>query len=78
MNYLFLNYYDVELRNPFLVVVGHDQTRRVSSADKKLFVHSQHASMINGLQFHYPIFGPVVRCKFVLCTFVESFLLVFN
>ncbi|XVE82616.1 hypothetical protein DITRI_Ditri16bG0020000 [Diplodiscus trichospermus] len=40
---------------------GHDKTKRVSSADKKLFVHSQHASMINGLQFRYPIFGPVVR-----------------
>ncbi|OMO95209.1 Nrap protein [Corchorus capsularis] len=40
---------------------GHHQTKWVSSADRKLFVHSQHASMINGLQFVYPIFGPVVR-----------------
>lgn len=37
--------------------------KRVSSADKMLFVRSQHASMINGLQFRYPIFGPVVRCQ---------------
>ncbi|XWS45420.1 hypothetical protein CRYUN_Cryun15aG0135300 [Craigia yunnanensis] len=41
--------------------IGRDETKRVSSADIKLFVHSQHASMINGLQFCYPIFGPVVR-----------------
>ncbi|KAE8655090.1 putative ADP-ribosylation factor [Hibiscus syriacus] len=41
--------------------IGHDQTKRVSAADKMLFVRSQHASMVNGLQFRYPIFGPVVR-----------------
>ncbi|XWS42061.1 hypothetical protein CRYUN_Cryun17cG0136500 [Craigia yunnanensis] len=41
--------------------IGRDQMKRVSSADKKLFVRSQHASMINGLQFCCPIFGPVVR-----------------
>ncbi|KAH1082116.1 hypothetical protein J1N35_021877 [Gossypium stocksii] len=41
--------------------IGGDQMKRVSSADKMLFVRSQHASMINGLQFRYPIFGPVVR-----------------
>ncbi|KAL4354660.1 hypothetical protein GQ457_06G039830 [Hibiscus cannabinus] len=41
--------------------VGRDQTKRISAADKILFVRSQHASMINGLQFRYPIFGPVVR-----------------
>ncbi|XVF17901.1 hypothetical protein REPUB_Repub10bG0164600 [Reevesia pubescens] len=50
-----------------LVNVGGVQTKRVSSADRNLFVRSQHASMINGLQFCYPIFGPVVRCKFDLC-----------
>ncbi|KAK7307534.1 hypothetical protein VNO77_40695 [Canavalia gladiata] len=38
-----------------------DQAKRVPSADKKLFIRSQHASMINGLQSRYPIFGPVVR-----------------
>ncbi|KAF7828859.1 nucleolar protein 6-like isoform X1 [Senna tora] len=37
------------------------QAKRVSSVDKKLFIRSQHASMINGLQSRYPIYGPVVR-----------------
>ncbi|XP_022751385.1 nucleolar protein 6 isoform X2 [Durio zibethinus] len=41
--------------------IGRDQMKWVSSADRKLFIHGQHASMINGLQFCYPIFGPVVR-----------------
>ncbi|KAJ7944284.1 Nucleolar protein 6 [Quillaja saponaria] len=41
--------------------IGNDQVKRVPSADKKLFIHSQHASMINGLQSRYPIYGPVVR-----------------
>ncbi|RDX99089.1 Nucleolar protein 6, partial [Mucuna pruriens] len=41
--------------------IGNDQTKRVPSVDKKLFIHSQHANMINGLQSRYPIFGPVVR-----------------
>lgn len=40
--------------------LGH-QAKRVSSADKKLFLQSQHSSMINGLQGRYPIYGPVVR-----------------
>nr|KYP66767.1 Nucleolar protein 6 [Cajanus cajan] len=40
---------------------GNDQAKRVPSIDKKLFIHSQHANMINGLQSRYPIFGPVVR-----------------
>ncbi|XP_057421446.1 uncharacterized protein LOC130715357 isoform X2 [Lotus japonicus] len=41
--------------------VGNDQSKRVPSTDKKLFIRSQHASMINGLQSRYPIYGPVVR-----------------
>ncbi|KHN41974.1 Nucleolar protein 6 [Glycine soja] len=41
--------------------IGSDQAKRIPSADKKLFIHSQHANMINGLQSRYPIFGPVVR-----------------
>ncbi|GMI78326.1 hypothetical protein like AT1G63810 [Hibiscus trionum] len=41
--------------------IGRDQMKRVSAADKMLFVRSQHASMVNGLQFRYPIFGLVVR-----------------
>ncbi|XP_004512044.1 uncharacterized protein [Cicer arietinum] len=41
--------------------IGNDQQTRVHSADKKLFIRSQHASMINGLQSRYPIYGPVVR-----------------
>ncbi|KAJ6378798.1 hypothetical protein OIU78_028927 [Salix suchowensis] len=41
--------------------IGSDQGKRVSSADQKLFVHSQHSSMINGLQGVFPIYGPVVR-----------------
>ncbi|KAE9596604.1 putative Nrap protein [Lupinus albus] len=41
--------------------IESDQPKRVPSTDKKLFIHSQHASMINGLQSRYPIYGPVVR-----------------
>ncbi|XLR10635.1 hypothetical protein S83_038573 [Arachis hypogaea] len=40
---------------------GNDQAKRVHSTDKKLFIHSQHASMINGLQSRHPIYGTVVR-----------------
>lgn len=40
---------------------GSDQGKQVSSADQKLFVRSQHSSMINGLQGVFPIYGPVVR-----------------
>lgn len=38
-----------------------NQVKRVSSIDKKLFIRSQHSSMINGLQGRCPIYGPVVR-----------------
>lgn len=41
--------------------VGNDQVQRVASTDKKLFLQSQHSSMINGLQGRYPIYSPVVR-----------------
>ncbi|KAJ1388814.1 Zinc finger, GRF-type [Sesbania bispinosa] len=41
--------------------IGNGQTKQVPSADKKLFIRSQHASMINGLQTRFPIYGPVVR-----------------
>ncbi|XP_040999624.1 nucleolar protein 6 [Juglans microcarpa x Juglans regia] len=41
--------------------IGSDQVKQVTSADKKLFVRSQHSSMINGLQGRYPIYAPVVR-----------------
>ncbi|XP_045792401.1 nucleolar protein 6-like [Trifolium pratense] len=44
-----------------LSLIGSDQKSRVYSADKKLLIRSQHASMINGLQSRYPIYGPVVR-----------------
>ncbi|XP_021848982.2 uncharacterized protein [Spinacia oleracea] len=38
-----------------------NQVKRVSSIDKKLFIRSQHSSMINGLQGRCPVYGPVVR-----------------
>ncbi|CAI8588694.1 unnamed protein product [Vicia faba] len=41
--------------------IGNDKKIRVHSADKTLLIRSQHASMINGLQSLYPIYGPVVR-----------------
>ncbi|XP_014521309.1 nucleolar protein 6 isoform X1 [Vigna radiata var. radiata] len=41
--------------------VGDVQAKQVSSIDKNLFIRSQHANMINGLQNRYPIFGPVAR-----------------
>ncbi|WJX55563.1 hypothetical protein P8452_41325 [Trifolium repens] len=44
-----------------LSLIGSDQKSRVHSADKKLLIRSQHASMINGLQSRFPIYGPVVR-----------------
>ncbi|XP_054824422.1 uncharacterized protein LOC129322255 [Prosopis cineraria] len=37
------------------------QAKRVTLTDKKLFVCSQHSSMINGLQSRYPIYGSVAR-----------------
>ncbi|KAL5704638.1 hypothetical protein ACHQM5_023031 [Ranunculus cassubicifolius] len=39
----------------------HVDTKRISSADKELFIRGQHSSMINGLHGRYPIYGPVVR-----------------
>ncbi|GMH24573.1 hypothetical protein Nepgr_026416 [Nepenthes gracilis] len=41
--------------------IGGNQVKRVSFTDKKLFLRSQHSSMINGLQGRYPVFGSVVR-----------------
>ncbi|KAE9452914.1 hypothetical protein C3L33_15194, partial [Rhododendron williamsianum] len=41
--------------------MGSNQVKRVPSTDKILYMRSQHASMINGLQGRYPIYGPVVR-----------------
>lgn len=41
--------------------IGSDQGKQASSVDKKLFIHGQHASMINGLQGCYQLYGPVVR-----------------
>ncbi|KAJ4714403.1 nucleolar protein 6 [Melia azedarach] len=38
-----------------------NKPKRVYSTDKILFIRGQHASMINGLQGRYPVFGPVVR-----------------
>lgn len=38
-----------------------NKAKRVYSTDKILFIRGQHASMINGLQGRYPVFGPVVR-----------------
>ncbi|KAL8250850.1 hypothetical protein R6Q59_034543 [Mikania micrantha] len=37
------------------------QVKRVSPADKYLFLRSQHSSMINGLSGCYPLYGPVVQ-----------------
>ncbi|XP_028775663.1 nucleolar protein 6 isoform X2 [Neltuma alba] len=37
------------------------QEKRVSLTDKKLFICSQHSSMINGLQSRYPIYASVAR-----------------
>ncbi|KAK6922708.1 Nrap protein, domain 6, partial [Dillenia turbinata] len=41
--------------------VANNQLKWVPSPDKKLFISSQHSSMINGLQGRYPIYGPIVR-----------------
>lgn len=41
--------------------IGNDKKTWVHSADKKLLIRGQHASMINGLQSRYPIYGPIVR-----------------
>ncbi|XP_051127399.1 uncharacterized protein LOC127248890 [Andrographis paniculata] len=40
---------------------GGARVKRILSSDKKLFIHGQHAGMINGLRGRYPIYGPVVR-----------------
>ncbi|XP_044469095.1 nucleolar protein 6 [Mangifera indica] len=38
-----------------------NQAKQIYSTDRVLFVRGQHASMINGLQGRYPVYGPVVR-----------------
>ncbi|KAI9164874.1 hypothetical protein LWI28_003798 [Acer negundo] len=38
-----------------------NQAKRIYSTDKDLFLRGQHASMINGLQGRYPVYGPIVR-----------------
>ncbi|ESQ49452.1 hypothetical protein EUTSA_v100213920mg, partial [Eutrema salsugineum] len=40
---------------------GVDPVRQVSSADKMLFIRSQHASMISGLHSRLPIYASVAR-----------------
>ncbi|KZV53865.1 nucleolar protein 6 [Dorcoceras hygrometricum] len=37
------------------------QKKLVMSSDKKLFLRSQHSSMLNGLQGRFPVYGQVVR-----------------
>lgn len=39
----------------------NDQAKRISSTDRKLFLLSQHSSMINGFRGRHPIYQPVVR-----------------
>ena len=46
------------------------QVKRVSPADKYLFLRSQHSSMINGLSGRYPLYGPVVQWAFIVELFV--------
>ncbi|CAN8328094.1 unnamed protein product [Cochlearia groenlandica] len=41
--------------------IGADTVKKVSSTDKMLFIRSQHASMINGLQGRFPTYSPVAR-----------------
>ncbi|KAL0679227.1 hypothetical protein Bca4012_007208 [Brassica carinata] len=41
--------------------IGPDPVKHVSSADKMLFIRSQHASMINGLHGRFPIYASVAR-----------------
>ncbi|XP_031255110.1 nucleolar protein 6-like [Pistacia vera] len=38
-----------------------NQAKQIYSTDRVLFIRGQHASMINGLQGRYPVYGPVVR-----------------
>lgn len=64
MHSLFVKLFDDKLINPFSFAAGSYQVKRVSSTDKELFFRGQHASMINGLQHRYPIYGPVVRSAF--------------
>lgn len=40
---------------------GENHVKRILASDRELFLHSQHASMINGLWGRYPTYGPVVR-----------------
>ncbi|XP_010430490.1 PREDICTED: nucleolar protein 6 [Camelina sativa] len=41
--------------------IGADPVKHVSYTDKMLFIRSQHASMINGLQGRFPTYAPVAR-----------------
>ncbi|CAN1814119.1 Nucleolar protein 6, partial [Linum perenne] len=40
---------------------GSQRAKQVCSADKRIFLQSQHSSIINGVQRLYPAYGPVVR-----------------
>ncbi|CAN1190623.1 Nucleolar protein 6 [Linum perenne] len=40
---------------------GSQRAKLVCSADKRIFLQSQHSSIINGVQRLYPAYGPVVR-----------------
>ncbi|KAH9711400.1 nucleolar protein [Citrus sinensis] len=50
-----------------------NKAKRVYSTDKMLFIRGQHASMINGLQGRYPVFGPVVRFLRLLAEYDWTF-----
>lgn len=50
--------------------------KKVSSADKALFIRGQHASMINGLLNRQPIYGPVVRYDII--TLDYYFIFIYN
>ncbi|KAH9663147.1 nucleolar protein [Citrus sinensis] len=50
-----------------------NKAKRVYSTDKILFIRGQHASMINGLQGRYPVFGPVVRFLRLLAEYDWTF-----
>lgn len=58
------------------VTLGNGQIKQDLSVDKELFLRSQHASMVNGLQGRYPVYGPVVRLakRWVASHLFSSFL----
>lgn len=67
----FLNHLNVNKLTKF--AAGNELSNRTSTADKQLFIQSQHSSMISGLQARHSIYGPVVRYALVAVYLIDFY-----